>query len=127
MKDQRDAARGLLAKAKNDLFNANTVIATGEALDTVAFHAQQAAEKSLKALLILRAIEYPLTHDLEVLLELAQPHYPRLAKYEREVDRFAQHGVTVRYDELVTPSLDEARELLAIAQEIYEYAHPAVG
>lgn len=38
----------------------------------VCFHAQQAAEKAIKAVLRARGLEFPLTHDLELLLELAQ-------------------------------------------------------
>lgn len=45
------------------------------ALDAVAFHIQQAAEKLLKALLASRSIEYPRTHDLEALLDLALPDF----------------------------------------------------
>jgi HEPN domain-containing protein len=122
MKGQRDAAEGLLLKAQNDLFAAETVIVTGKALDTVAFHAQQAVEKSLKALLILQAVEYPLTHDLTRLLRLALAHYAALAAYEPEVDRFALYGVMVRYDQTISPSLEEARELLTIARQICEHA-----
>jgi HEPN domain-containing protein len=32
--------------------------------DTVCFHAQQCVEKHLKALLVLRAIVFPKTHDI---------------------------------------------------------------
>jgi HEPN domain-containing protein len=36
------------------------------------FHAQPAVEKSLKAVLASRAIEFPYTHDLDGLLELCE-------------------------------------------------------
>lgn len=38
--------------------------------EIIAFHAQQAAEKALKALLVLRQTEYPRTHDLGTWLRL---------------------------------------------------------
>lgn len=126
MKGQRDAAEGLLLKARSDLFNAETVIVTGEALDTVAFHAQQATEKALKALLILQAVEYPLTHDLARLLRLALAYYATLVAHESDVDKFALYGVMVRYDQAIYPGLDETRELLAIARQVYDYAEAAV-
>jgi HEPN domain-containing protein len=59
MNSPRDHAVGLLQKAANDLVAANATIATEQALDTVCFHAQQAAERSLKALLALRDVAYP--------------------------------------------------------------------
>lgn len=34
------------------------------------FHAQQAAEKAIKAVLVLGEIEFPLIHDIEGLLEI---------------------------------------------------------
>ena len=51
MKQPRDYALMLLRKAANDLIAADTILQTGKALDTVGFHAQQATEKSLKAIL----------------------------------------------------------------------------
>ena len=38
--------------------------------DTLGFHAQQAAEKLLKAALVARAVDYPRTHNLGALIEL---------------------------------------------------------
>jgi HEPN domain-containing protein len=38
--------------------------------DTVCFHCQQCAEKYLKALLLYRAVVFPRTHDLRLLLDL---------------------------------------------------------
>ena len=35
----------------------------------VAFHAQQAAEKALKAVLVLRSVPFPKTHDLQDLIK----------------------------------------------------------
>ena len=89
MKELRDAALGLLVKAKHDLHNADTVLPTGEALDTVMFHSQQAVEKCLKALLTLRDIVYPLIHDVEELLTMALPHYPDLTVFLERTDIYA--------------------------------------
>ena len=36
----------------------------------VGFHAQQTAEKSLKAVLAARGVYFPFTHDLRVLMDL---------------------------------------------------------
>jgi len=77
MKGPLEHARGLLEKAAHDLIAAKATIATGKALDTVCFHAQQAAEKSLKALLALEDVVYPWRHDLGELVALTKPHSPR--------------------------------------------------
>jgi HEPN domain-containing protein len=39
----------------------------------ICYHAQQAAEKYLKALLLHQGVEFPFTHDLRLLLELVSP------------------------------------------------------
>lgn len=65
-----EVARGWVAKAEGDLENARLVLGAGPAgpMDTVAFHAQQCAEKYLKALLCFRREDVPRIHDVEALL-----------------------------------------------------------
>lgn len=84
MATPRDNALGMLLKAESDLFAARAVLATGRALDIVCFHAQQAAEKSLKAVLASLEIEYPWTHNLKRLIDLAAPHLPALDERQQE-------------------------------------------
>ncbi len=84
MKSPRDHALALLKKAANDLVAARATLATGEALDTVSFHAQQAVEKSLKSILALWEVEYPWRHDLGELLELVKPLVPEVIPFEIE-------------------------------------------
>jgi len=58
-----------LAKADNDFLNIqNNLRAERVPWDTVCFHAQQAAEKLLKAFLVYRGQLPARTHDLVVLL-----------------------------------------------------------
>ena len=54
-----------IEKAKHDLLNADNNLASDKIpFDTVCFHCQQAAEKLLKAFLVLKESQYPLTHNL---------------------------------------------------------------
>ncbi|MGA2983662.1 MAG: HEPN domain-containing protein [Terriglobia bacterium] len=54
-----------MAKADNDLLNIeNNLAAAHVPWDTVSFHAQQAAEKLLKAYLVYHGRALPRTHDL---------------------------------------------------------------
>ena len=64
MKTPRDHAAALMLKASHDLIAARAILAAGDAFDTACFHAQQAVEKGLKAVLALHEIEYPRRHDL---------------------------------------------------------------
>ena len=59
------------SKADHDLRNAEYTLTLQEdcPFDTVCFHAQQCAEKYLKALLLQAGSEAPRTHDLRLLLQ----------------------------------------------------------
>jgi len=58
--------------AKSDLDLARISVPETVLLETLCFHAQQAAEKSLKALLLYYSISIPRTHSIAFLLELVQ-------------------------------------------------------
>lgn len=64
--------REWVTKAENDLKAAAQILKMGEdcPADTVCFHAQQCAEKYLKALLSLKSIDFPKTHNLKKLMTL---------------------------------------------------------
>lgn len=66
--------------------------------DTLGFHAQQAAEKMLKAVLASRGVDYPKTHNLRVLIELLAQTGIRLPEALSEITRLTQFGTTFRYD-----------------------------
>jgi len=66
---RRALARRWLSKSRTDLALATVVLEKGPDMDPWAccFHAQQAAEKALKACLVARGTEPPYTHDLGAL------------------------------------------------------------
>ena len=66
-----DHARALLARAQDDRYVLDRLAGDANAPAWVlGFHAQQAVEKGLKAILSLRGVEFPRTHNLSMLLEL---------------------------------------------------------
>jgi len=71
---QLENARRLLAKAREDAYVLTRLADDATAPETpLGFHAQQAVEKALKAVLAAHGLEYPLTHNLALLLaKLAQ-------------------------------------------------------
>jgi HEPN domain-containing protein len=89
--------------------------------DVVAFHAQQAAEKYLKALLTRHQIEFPKTHELRRLLQLLAGAEPRLAASLADIKWLEPFGVEVRYpgDRPDTLPGDErrARELAQMVRD----------
>lgn len=122
MKSPHELALVLLRKAENDLVAARATLATQRALDTVCFHAQQAAEKSLKALLAARDIAYPLRHDLAELMSEARPLYPQVTALESEVTALSPYAVGMRYDDTLDPSSEVAEAALDTAERVFAMA-----
>jgi HEPN domain-containing protein len=68
-----DLAQQLLRKAADDEEAARAMLPLESVADTiVGFHAQQAVEKSLKAVLAAREVEFPFTHDIGGLTDLCE-------------------------------------------------------
>ena len=73
MATPRDLAHLLLARAGEDEAAAEAMMPIATVTNAiVAFHAQQAVEKALKAVLAAREHEFPFTHDLDALAELCR-------------------------------------------------------
>jgi HEPN domain-containing protein len=85
------------------------------------FHAPQAAGKSLKAFLIWHERQFPLTHDLAVLLRLCVSLDPGIATGVEPALDLTQFAARFRYpgeDEI--PSLEEARQWVAAAAGVLD-------
>jgi HEPN domain-containing protein len=68
MTPQREEAQRLLRLARRDCETFDLLLPLPKAsLAALGFHAQQAAEKSLKAVAVLAGLEVPRTHDLAAL------------------------------------------------------------
>ena len=96
-----DRPEVLLRKAKQDELAVEKLLDDRDIEDDLlGFHAQQAAEKMLKALLAARGVDYPKTHNLRVLVELLSAEGIRLPEKLAEIDRLTQSGTTFRYDSI---------------------------
>jgi HEPN domain-containing protein len=111
--------REWLAKAENDLLTATHTLKLGRRCptDTVCFHAQQCAEKYLKALMVHRAIDFPKTHDLEALVARLRSG-PKPALSPDELARLKRYATVSRYPGAEAISLSEARRAVAAARRI---------
>lgn len=61
------------------------------------FHAQQCAEKYLKARLVEAGAAFPKTHDLLLLLTLVQPIEPNWGALQPELDTLNKYAIAYRY------------------------------
>ena len=95
---RRHHVRQWWRKAEEDFGVAEHLLAEDTPfLASIGFHAQQAAEKLLKAILVARQIEFPKTHDLGELLDLVVAAEPGLPDSLREIVDLNAYSVTVRY------------------------------
>ncbi len=79
--------------------------------DGICFHAQQCAEKYLKARLNESAIEFGKTHDLPALLDLIIPREPLWEVFRRDLAYLSDFAVAFRYPgESATP--DQAKDAI---------------
>jgi HEPN domain-containing protein len=94
----------------------------------VCFHAQQAVEKALKAVLLYQGIAFPLTHDLEALIEIMTNAGMELPDWSDDVSGLNPYAVEARYpgrpDDIGTGDMDEALEL---ARGVIDWARVAIA
>ena len=123
MPGDTDLARQWLAKANNDLLNAeNNLTAKNVPCDTVCFHCQQAAEKILKAFLVAHSKVYPITHDLLLILEHIIPIEPQAEKLRPALALLNSYSVAIRYpDSDFTPAIEDAEEAKFATDEILNW------
>lgn len=127
-KTPADHARMLLKKAADDLTVARMILDAGSPLDMAGFHAQQAAEKSLKAILAFHDVDYPKTHAIGELIGHVKPLVTDWPFDEERLDDLTRYAVGVRYDDRYTEAdLAEAREAFATAKSIRSYAETMIG
>ncbi len=122
--------RVLLAAADRDIEILQLMHdSTGGPDEIFGFHAQQAAEKSLKAWLALLGEVYPLTHDLDALIERLSGRnadvgrYRGLAVYSAFAVQFRYEGMTegISIDRehalhLVSALLQQVRRMAEVAE-----------
>lgn len=101
MNSPLDHARGLLARAHDDFFVVSRLAGEVDAPSWVlGFHAEQAVEKALKAVLSSAGIEYPRTHNLAMLVQLLRQAQQSLPPNADELGQLVPYGVVLRYEEL---------------------------
>ena len=113
--------------AKDDL-NAARVGPDLISLEILCFHAQQAAEKALKAALIDQSTDFPYTHDMGELLTILEEIGISYTAGSPEANRLTRYAVSVRYPGLADPvTPDEYRDALRLAEGIVQWADAIIG
>jgi HEPN domain-containing protein len=95
--------------------------------EQVCFHAQQAAEKALKAVLLHQKIEFPLIHDIEALLEIATQSGVSLPSDVAEAGELTPYAVEARYpgyEEDITP--EQVDKAIRLAEGVVTWARTII-
>jgi HEPN domain-containing protein len=117
MKKQADVVCGWLRKAGSDLVTLDAALGAG-AFDGACFHAQQAAEKYLKAFLAFHDKPFPYTHNLGDLTELCAGINVQFRTLTLMASELTPYAVRLRYDDSFWPTADAAKQARASALAI---------
>ncbi len=117
----------LLRKARQDELVLERLLDDREVDDdTLGFHAQQAVEKLLKAVLASRGVGYPRTHNLRILIELLTKDGIHLPEDLSQVARLTQFGTTFRYDAIQSLAAGERAKWLDQVRGLRAFAEPLI-
>lgn len=119
MSPEREEAELLLRKAREDeaavvRFADDTALSDA----VIGFHAQQAIEKALKAVLALEGIVVPRTHDLRFLLEQLDAAGVVVPEAVRAGQAMAPWAVEFRYGDVVDEDLERAAAVRLVTEVV---------
>lgn len=122
MKEKHEQVASWLAKVDSDMKIAKREMqAPDAASDAVCFHFQQASEKLLKAWLNWRDLKHPLTHNLEVLLDVCEETDQSFSTL-RGIEVLTPYAVAVRYaDDAYFPTVGDMTEAARLADETQQF------
>lgn len=121
MKDKIDLVKAWIKKVENDLIaSKNSIQINPEPLlDVACFHAQQCAEKYLKAYLVYYEIELEKTHDIRKLIILCSKVDKSFLEILEIGEKLTDYAVDMRYPILFEePTMKEAIEAIRMAEEV---------
>ena len=100
-------------------------------LEIICFHAQQTAEKSVKAVLLRQSKVTGVikSHDISLLLDYVdRENFPFSEVFHEYADELFPYGVIIRYPSQLQNNIDESRtgRAIRIAKEIWQWANEAV-
>lgn len=92
----------------------------------IAYHAQQCAEKYLKAYLLRRGVDFPRTHNISTLLELCSDYAP-WPMVLRDAEELTDYAVATRYPgETAAVTAQDARRAIELAERVRTQVYAAL-
>ncbi len=126
---ENDLIKAWLKKARHDLETAKVVsVNLPDYDDTIAFHCQQAIEKTLKAYLIFLDIEFKPVHDLGYLLNLIGTKDDSLEPFFEKVDKISRYAVQIRYpDAIIKLTKQQTQEAVELADYLLDLINTKIA
>lgn len=114
-----------LKKAEQDLIALKKWLNDDEISDEIiGFHIQQALEKSLKSMLLRQKIDYPHTHNLDLLIDICRDNAIQVPDTFLNIDIYNRFAVQWRYDllPLQSPKRLDRNTAYEIANDLWVWA-----
>lgn len=97
-------------------------------LEDYCFNAQQAAEKAIKAVMVLRGIEFPYIHDLTRLMSMLEASGETIPDPVRRAAALSRFAAQTRYPSMEEPVTEqEYTEAIAIAESVLRWVKERIG
>lgn len=126
LRDPEDP-REWIRRARSNLARAAAGRPTREVLyEDLAFDAQQAAEKAIKAVLVGRRVAFPKTHSLERLLDLVERSSEDVPTKVRDAASLTPFAAAARYPGVEQVTEEQYRDALAIARTVVQWAEQVI-
>ena len=123
MDSQSELVCNWLIKAEHDLLAAQTLSDKPEIYGDVAiYHCQQSDEKAVKSFLVLHSQNFPKTHDIMLLVQLAISINPDFEKYQEASEILTPYATEFRYpSDIMQPTPEELEDALDKAKDIFNF------
>ena len=117
-----------IAKAEGDFSTAQRELRAQDSpnYDAACFHAQQCAEKYLKARLVEASIDFGKTHDLGAILNLILPVEVNWEFLRDDLDSLTDRAVEVRYPGCFS-DVQDAADAVEIAHKVRRTVRTSLG
>ena len=118
-----DDPREWLARARLNLTLARQTALVGSRREELAFNAQQAAEKAIKAVFLSLGVNFPYTHNIRELLDLLERKSGPVPDAVRMAERLTQYVTAGRYPGDLEPvTAVEHDEAVHLAEAVLAWA-----
>ena len=122
-----DQVKKWLKNAHSDLALASIDLPDGVMYEQLCFHAQQAAEKSIKALLIHLSLEFPFSHNIQLLIGILPADIKNIP-IMAEVISLTPYAVLTRYPgEIDIVTEDKYSEAIQVSKSVVEFVESYVS